>query len=80
VRFEAVHEPVLYGYDLDAALAFVRGFQNTSAALASLSDGEAARTVERLRATLAAHYTDARGVVLDARSWLITARRRRDKR
>jgi SAM-dependent methyltransferase len=80
VRFEAVHEPVLYGYDLDAALAFVRGFQNTSAALASLSDGEAARTVERLRATLAAHYTDERGVVLDARSWLITARRRRDKR
>ena len=56
--------------------AFVRGFQNTSAALASLSD-EAARTVERLRETLAAHYSDERGVVLDSRSWLITARRRR---
>ena len=78
VRFEAVHEPVLYGHDLDAALAFVRGFQNTSAALASLRDGEAARTIERLRATLAAHHSDERGVVLDARSWLITARRRRD--
>jgi SAM-dependent methyltransferase len=76
VRFEAVEEPVLYGHDLDAALAFVRGFQDTSAALASLSDAEAARTVERLRATLAAHCTDERGVVLEARSWLITARRR----
>jgi SAM-dependent methyltransferase len=80
VRFEAVDEPVLYGYDLDAALAFVRGFQGTSAALAGLSDGEAARTVERLREMLAAHYSDERGVVLDARSWLITARRRRHKR
>jgi SAM-dependent methyltransferase len=77
MRFEDVHEPVLYGDDLDAALSFVRGFQNTSAALASLGDGEAARTVERLREMLAAHYSDERGVVLASRSWLITARRRR---
>src|SRR5215217_995551 len=77
VRFEDVHEPVLYGHDLEAALAFVRGFQNTSTALASLSDGEAARTVQHLREMLAAHYSDERGVVLDSRSWLITARRRR---
>jgi ubiquinone/menaquinone biosynthesis C-methylase UbiE len=76
VRFEDVHEPVLYGRDLDAALAFVRGFQDTSAALASLSDDEVARTVERLRELLAAHHSDERGVVLDSRSWLITARRR----
>jgi SAM-dependent methyltransferase len=77
VRFEEVHEPVLYGHDLDAALAIVRGFQNTSAALASLRDGEAARTVERLREMLAAHYSHEHGVVLDSCSWLITARRRR---
>jgi SAM-dependent methyltransferase len=77
VHFEDVHEPVLYGDDVDAALAFVRGFQGTSAALASLSDRQAARTVERLRETLTTHYNDERGVVLDARSWLITARRRR---
>jgi SAM-dependent methyltransferase len=77
VHFEAVHEPVLYGHDLDAALAFVRGFQHVSAALASMSDGEAAHAVERLRATLAAHYSDERGVALDSRSWLITARRAR---
>jgi SAM-dependent methyltransferase len=77
MRFDDVHEPVLYGHDLEAALAFVRGFQDTSAALASLGDGDAARTVERLHETLAAHYSDERGVVLDSRSWLITARRRR---
>ena len=77
IRFEDVHEPVLYGRDLDAALAFVRGFHNTTAALATLSDDDAARTVNRLRKMLAGHYSDERGVVLDSRSWLITARRRR---
>jgi SAM-dependent methyltransferase len=76
MRFEGVHEPVLYGHDLDTALAFVRGFQDTRAALASMSEGETRRTVGRLRETLAAHYSDERGVVLDSRSWLITARRR----
>ena len=80
VRFEDVREPVFYGHDLDAALAIVRGFQATSAALAGLSDREAARTVKRLRETLAAHHSDERGVVLDARSWLLTARRRRSAR
>ena len=77
VHFEDVHEPVLYGHDLDAALSFVRGFQGTSAALAGMSDGEAVRTVALLREMLAAHSSDDRGVVLDSRSWLITARRRR---
>jgi SAM-dependent methyltransferase len=76
LRFEDVHEPVLYGDDVDAALATVRGFQDTRAALASLSDDGAARTVERMREMLAGHHSDERGVVLDARSWLITGRRR----
>jgi hypothetical protein len=64
MHFEEVHEPVLYGHDLDAALAFVRGFQNTSVALASLRDREAARAVEacarrsrRTTATSAAWYS-----------------------
>jgi SAM-dependent methyltransferase len=77
IHFEDVHEPVFYGRDPEAALAIVRGFQDTRAALASLSDGEAARTVERLREMLAAHHSDERGVALDSRSWLVTARRRR---
>jgi SAM-dependent methyltransferase len=77
VRFEGVREPVFYGHDPDAALALVRSFQHTSAALESLSDGEATRTVERLRTMLEAHDGDERGVLLDSRSWLITARRSR---
>jgi SAM-dependent methyltransferase len=77
VRFEEVREPVFYGRDVDAALAVVTGFQDTRAALASVSDGEAARTVERLREMLAAHYSPEHGVAVDSRSWLITARRRR---
>jgi SAM-dependent methyltransferase len=76
VRFEDVQEPVLYGHDLEVALGFVRGFEDTSAALARMSESEAGRAVERLRKMLAAHYSDERGVALDARSWLITARRR----
>ena len=75
IRFEEVREPVHYGDDVDAALAVVLEFQDTSTALARLSEGEAARAVERLRQMLASHRTDARGVALDSRSWLITARR-----
>jgi hypothetical protein len=76
LRFEDVHEPVLYGDDIGAALEFVRGFQNVSAALASMSDSDAARAVERLRKTLAAHCRDDQGIALDSRSWLISGRRR----
>jgi SAM-dependent methyltransferase len=75
-RFEDVHEPVLYGPDIDAALEFVRGFQNVSAALARMSRDDAARAVDRLRETLEGHYSDRRGVTFDSRSWLITSRRR----
>ncbi len=77
IRFEDIREPVLYGPDVESALAVVRGFQDTRAALATLSDREAARGVERLREMLAAHHSDEHGVMLDSRSWLITARRRR---
>ena len=65
VRFEDVREPVLYGHDLDAAIAFLGGLQSPPPA-----------TTDGLRELLMAHYTDERGVVLDSRSWLITARRR----
>jgi SAM-dependent methyltransferase len=75
LRFEDVDEPVLYGHDIGAALEFVCGFQDTSAALASMGRSDAARAVDRLRAMLAAHYSDDRGVLLDSRAWLITGRR-----
>jgi ubiquinone/menaquinone biosynthesis C-methylase UbiE len=74
VRFEDVHEPVLYGHDIDAALEFVCGFQDVSAALAGMSRDDAGHAVGRLRQTLEDHY-DAQGVAFDSRSWLVTARR-----
>jgi SAM-dependent methyltransferase len=80
IDLEDVHEPVLYGHDPDAALAFIQGFQSTSAALATLSDAERVRALTRLREMLAAHYSDEGGVMLDSRSWLITARRRSPRR
>ena len=76
VRFEDVHEPVLYGHDIDAALEFVCGFQDTSSALARMSPDDAARAVDRLRETLESHYSDDQGVAFESRSWLITGRRR----
>ena len=58
VRFEDVHEPVLYGHDIDAALEFVCGFQDVSAALAGMSHDHAvqpssgcARPSRRITAT-----------------------------
>jgi SAM-dependent methyltransferase len=76
LRFQDVEEPVLYGHDVEAALGFVGGFQNVSAALATMSAADAARAVDRLRWVLADHHTDDRGIALDSRSWLITGRRR----
>ena len=76
VGFDEIREPVLYGHDIDAALEFVCGFQATSSALAGMSRDDAARAVYRLRETLEGHYRDAVGVAFDARSWLVTGRRR----
>jgi len=74
VRFSEVREPVYYGRDIDAAMEWVRGF--TRDTLARLSPEDAARAVERLRATIAAHDAGDEGVVFDSRAWLVTARRR----
>lgn len=76
VRFDDIHEPVLYGDDIDAALDFVRGFQDVSTALTGMTDAAAGQAVDRLRETLEAHHAGHQGVAFDARSWLITARRR----
>ena len=76
IRFAEVYEPVHYGPDADAALEFVCGFQCTTAALERMDPSSAAGAVESLRHMLEAHRSGDRGVVLDSRAWLITARRR----
>src|SRR4051794_7527040 len=75
VRLEDVHEPGLYGDDIDAALDFVSGFQVVSAELADMSRNDAAHAVDRLRQTLEDPYDDDQGVAFDSRSWLVTPQR-----
>ena len=72
--FAAVHEPVYYGPDPDAAYGAVLGLQHAGDLLASLDPASATHAPDRLRATLAAHHTDS-GVLFDSRAWIITARR-----
>jgi SAM-dependent methyltransferase len=61
IGFEDVREPVFFGSDADAALAFVTPFARAIPA-------------GRLRETLAAHAGED-GVTFDSRAWLVTARR-----
>jgi SAM-dependent methyltransferase len=76
VRFTDVHEPVYYGPDPGVAFDVVRGLRSTRDLLAGLDAGENERALDRLRAALAAHQAADGGVLFDARSWLIAARRR----
>jgi SAM-dependent methyltransferase len=75
ISFTDVREPVYYGPDSAVAFDVVRGLRSTRDLLAGLDAGDAERALDRLRATLAAHQA-ADGVFLDARSWIIAARRR----
>ena len=74
VSFTDVHEPVYYGPDVAVALDVVSGLRSTRDLLAGMDEGAAENALERLRATLAAHLTGD-GVLFDARTWIIAARR-----
>jgi SAM-dependent methyltransferase len=73
--FTDVHQPVWYGPDVAAALAWVGGFSSTRDVLARLDAAAAERALERLREALAAH-TGEGGVWFDSRAWIVEARRR----
>jgi SAM-dependent methyltransferase len=75
ITFTDVHQPVYYGPDVAAALAWVRGFTSTNDALQRLDPVAAERALERLRETLAAHASRD-GIWFDSRAWIVTARRR----
>lgn len=74
VGFTAVHEPVYYGPDPDAAYGTVLGLAHVRDLLASFDPVAAEHAVDRLRATLVAHQTRS-GVLFDSRAWIITAHR-----
>jgi SAM-dependent methyltransferase len=69
-----VHEPIYYGPDTTAALAWVRGFACTNKVLKRLDPAAAARALARLRDALTARMSDE-GVWFDSRAWIVTARR-----
>ena len=75
VVFDEVHEPVSYGPDVATAYDFVLGLRDTRELLTAMAPGERGRPRDRLRALLAAHETEG-GVLFDACTWIITARRR----
>jgi SAM-dependent methyltransferase len=76
VSFLGVHEPVYYGPDVAAAEQFVRALQSTRELLTGLDATATERTLERLRATLAAHVAGD-GVWFDSWAWIVSASRRR---
>jgi SAM-dependent methyltransferase len=75
VGFDDVREPLYYGPDADVALEVVSGLRSTRDLLAGMDAAAARDAVGRLHALLAAHQTSA-GVLFDARTWIICARRR----
>ena len=74
IDLTAVHEPVYYGPDVDAASDAVLGLRHASDLLASLDPATAEHAVGRLRTMLATHRTSG-GVLFDSRAWIVTARR-----
>ncbi len=74
VDFADVDEPVYYGPDVAAALAWTRGFTSTSEVLKRLDPAAATKAVDRLREELAAHLRDD-GVWFSSRAWIVSARR-----
>jgi ubiquinone/menaquinone biosynthesis C-methylase UbiE len=74
VGFTDVREPVYYGADTAAALAWVRGFGCANNFLKRVDPAAAARALARLRDALAARMTDE-GIWFDSRAWIVTAHR-----
>jgi SAM-dependent methyltransferase len=74
VAFTDVDQPVYYGPDERAALAWVRGFSCTRQLLDRLDPESSAPALDRLRQVMAAHLGDD-GVWFGSRAWIVAARR-----
>lgn len=74
VTFTDVRRPVYYGPDIDAALAWVRGFTDVAQALDGMEPPAAEQAVGRLRDMLAGHLS-AESVWLGSSAWIVAARR-----
>ena len=65
-----VRESVFYGADVDVAYSAVADLWKVDDRIATMEPATATRTINRLRATLEAHRTDA-GVLFDSRAWIV---------
>lgn len=74
VGFVEVDEPVYYGPDVPAAMAWVRSFTTTTELLGRLDAEGAQRGLARLQQVVSAHLRDD-GVWFGSRAWVVTARR-----
>lgn len=74
VTFTDVRRPVYYGPDVDAGLAWVRGFSSTKYALERMDRSAAEEALSRLRELMAQHLRGD-GVWFDSGAWIVAARR-----
>jgi SAM-dependent methyltransferase len=70
--FLAVHEPLYYGADVEAAYQNVLQLREPRALLADLGPAQADRARAALRAMLSAHDSGD-GVLFDSAAWVVTA-------
>jgi SAM-dependent methyltransferase len=69
-----VRQPVYYGPDVDAALAWIGGFTSTKEAFTRLGPSSAEEATSQLRELLAEHLA-ADGVWFASSAWIVAARR-----
>lgn len=74
VSLTAVHEPISYGPDPDAAYGAVLGLRHARDLLDRLDRAAGEHAADRLRVSLLAHHSES-GVLFDSRAWLTTAHR-----
>lgn len=75
VGFTAVHQPIYFGPDVEAALDWLGGFSCVNEVLQCLDRASTERAREQLIQTLAAHVRGDGGW-FDSRAWIVTAKRR----
>jgi len=74
VTLETVTRPVRIGHDLDDAVGFVMSLPQSQQLFAGAPEDPVAAAVTTLRAAYTP-YVGARGVVMDAAAWLVSAYR-----
>jgi hypothetical protein len=70
VNLDDVSEPIVLGTDVEDAYTFVRSLGVTRAMLRDLDADTAARALDEVRATIAAHDT-SQGILFGSSAWIL---------